>query len=604
MGITVPQRPDPQVQETAARVVPTTTQAPAAAFGGGVEQVAQATQQIGRLVTSRADQELDRANKLWFVDTENKIMTKQLELETRVKNVKGRNAFGLHNEIEKEFKDFISEIEQTAIGSIQKDGLSSIATSRGGSLNRFVTGHVNNQIESAEKTGAAAYRSNLINSAMIHYSDATQFEIDRHLFQAQLKDDIEREGMDKSTAKAYKLENTSRFHLAVASQMMDNGDEAFVSEYVNEFADEISELDKQKLRPAIEEAVLRSNSRTMTDDIIAKEEDWGKRFDLAKKIRDDKLSDEVTRRLKSELGLQRSIESQENSDSYMAAKEEVDGTKVHPRDILGAKRWIDLSDSQQASLIRRSGVNEQPMDFKVFRKFNALGIKELAALTEGELDERYLSSFSPEFDSQAIKAWTSAQKAVDTGSFIKSEVTPVEAADSFLKDVEFLPESGTFGRRDKDGLEKYRIFHEIFNRRVTGFQKEPDNPNGALPNEVESKIIANEVWEETLRVDGENKKFAEATAEEIKGRRTPFAKPGVRGLAAEDVAETENTLRGLGVTKPTDLDKRAAERDNNELDNLYSRMIQSYSNAIDEKDTFRAIQLLRQYNKDLKELSK
>jgi len=127
------------------------------------------------------------------------------------------------------------------------------------------------------------------------------------------------------------------------------------------------------------------------------------------------------------------------------------------------------------------------------------------------------------------------------------------------------------------------------------FRKDPKNVTGNPPNEAESKQLASETWEETVRIrdgdDAETLKFGEATAEQLKTAGIPFqrTKEGKlrRGLITSDVTRLENTLRGIGVSKP------------DKVDSLYSNLVQQYARAVKNKDFFRASQLIIEYKKEV-----
>lgn len=602
---TVPRGQQGTQRERPVQTILTSGQAPVEAFGGGAEQVIQEQRKIAGGLVSSADQELDRANNLWFLETENQITAKQLDIETRAKQRRGKDAFGLHDDTKKEFDDFVKNIKTN--NETQKDGLSRISAARGGSLNRTITGHVSNEVEEVENQESDAYKFNLTNSAMAHYDDPVRATEDLELFEGQIVDDIARKGLDKEAAKAFKLQSLSDYHSAVVGQILEDGNDLFADAYVEQFKDEFTEDAKNKLKPAIEEAGLRAKSQAATDKIIVSipgddGEDWKKRFDQAKKIKDPKLRDEVSRRLKSEFSLQKELERQIDNDSYMSALNQVEANAgQHPKDIVGAGRWSNFTKAQRDSLIRMSNVNETTMDFKIYREFNALTVTEKANLNEAELNEKYLSHFDPTFRDRAINSWLADSKSVDSGSFIKDEFDPYDHADNFLKDEEFLLPNGKL--KDEDNETLYNTFQTIYNRKVIAFQKE----NGKLPDEAQSKEMAQQTYEESVRIDGETKKFKELEKDEIEQRAVPFArtKDGVvtKGLTATDVQTIRNTLRSFNIVRPVDFDKRASDDDVTEIDDLYSELIQRYASAISEKDTFRANQLVRKYKKDLKELT-
>lgn len=600
-----------RVQERALPVVPVSQRIPPGGAGEGVEAVAQETRRVAANIEAEGDRQLGRANNLWVLGAESRMAEKQLEIESNARKRNGRDAFNLHDETEKEFDDFAKELEDEANNEDQKLALQGIKTSRGTSLNRTITGHVNNQIEVVETQESDAYRFNLQNSAAAHYEDPVRIAEDFLKFNAAVDDEVERQGLDPEARKAFKLGETTKFHVGVINQMLANEDNVSAKQYFKDNADEMTAESRRRLTPSMDEAGLRADAQAETDRIMNlktgvsitdDEITWTQRFEEAKKIKEPKLRDEVTRRLDTEFARQNRLERAADNDNYMSALNQVEDTKgTHPKDTIGADRWGRMTEAQRNSLIRISDFGAETMDFELYREYYSLPPEQKAAMNHSELTVKYLSKFDPSYRKSAEALWLRDSDAVATGSHIKGQATPQEFGDRFLKDIGFLPESGRdFPGNNDEGEAKYRLFLEGFERRVIAFQKE----NGKVPGEAESKQIASDMWEETVRIrdgdDAETMKFGEAvletgtfgvTPEQISKGGIPFQriKDGKlrKGLVASDVLVIENTLRSFNVSKPE------------VVDSLYSNLVQQYAKAIRDKDIFKSKQLVREYKKEL-----
>lgn len=339
-------------------MVPTSGAAPDGAFGEGGVEVAAGIGRAGEALQKQADVQLDRANKLWFLQAESSIAAKQLDIESRAKQRKGRDAFGLHEETEKEFDEYISTVKTH--NKSQRLGLEQIKLSRKTSMNRTVTGHVNNEYEQVETQESESYRSNLSNSASSHYEDPTRFGEDKLKFDAAVADEAERQGLASESKKAFTLANTTAFHVATLKRMLANEDHHMATQYFKQYGDEISEAAKERLQPAMKESSLRGDSQSATDQIMIEFGTWRERFAEAKKIADPEIRDATRTRLRQEMAdeddFKRDEAKQDQVSNLNIIDEKIEaaagvGKDVSARDAIGPVEWtkMDLSERTQYS---------------------------------------------------------------------------------------------------------------------------------------------------------------------------------------------------------------------------------------------------------------
>ena len=354
---------DQRIQQRPTGVVQTSTQAPAG-FGGGEEgvEIANAGLNAAKMVKDHADEQLARANNLWFMKTETEISKKQLELEAEAKKKKGYNAFGLAESTEQDLDTFADGIQTN--NQAQKDALIQIKTARKNSMNRTVTGYVNSEIEKVQIMESEASRINSTESAAAHY-DTEDYELDKLKFEKVVDDEIGRLGLKPEATKAFRLEETTKFHIAVINARLDDLDNPELSvkkrkalqidtkAYLKKYDAEISQAVKDKMLPAIEAGDVKADSLSISDDVISKHGSFSKQKEAVKKMKlNAATEDAVMTRLRrnssdNDLAAREESEANEidrlNTIKTAATEAAKNGENVSAEDVLGVSAWSKLN---------------------------------------------------------------------------------------------------------------------------------------------------------------------------------------------------------------------------------------------------------------------
>lgn len=467
----VPKISENRIQDRAAPVVQTSTQAPSGVFGGSQEELAnsQAGSVAAGMINKHADEQLNRANKLWFLSTESSIANKQLEIETEARKQKGRNAFGLQKSTQDELDAYIGTLKSN--NEDQALGLENIKTSRKTSMNRTITGHVSGEIEQVETQESEAYRFNLTNSASSHYDDPMRFSEDQLKYNAAVEDEADRQGYSGETKKAYILGEKSRFHIQTIEAMLNEDDHKQASQYFKDNKGELTQDAIESIQGAIKEGDLRSESLMASDDIIAAHESLGDQFKAANKIKDADTRDAVKQRLRQNAADNDRVardEAEDRSIDYLnqiessASEAAKLGHNVTAEEVLGAANWSKLTQRERINYKNHAAASSYSNNPKVIAQRQANKDAKIGALWN-------LMSNPKEFEKQTTYSRDKDGKYVSSLlnlEAIKSQIGEKEynrfkAFQKTLRSNETKDAESAITQQMKDTLEQFKVKYSI-----------------------------------------------------------------------------------------------------------------------------------------------
>lgn len=631
MTIRVPQGPQERISQAQMPVVQTSPEAPGLAFGRGAgENIQKMTQNSAEFVTDIADQELDKANKLWFLTTESAIATKQLELESKYKGMKGRDAFGAQKAAQEEFDEYVGQI--ATHNDSQEMGLAGIKSSRGQSLNRTISGHVNNEVERVEEQESIGYRKNLMESASSHYADSHRLAEDTWKFKAAVQDEADRQGLSGEARKAFVHEQESAFEASIIQKAYLSKDYAYAVGLYDKLKDGLTPGIQEALIPAMEKARIKVKSENSYNDITDDHLEWAARYEAAGDIEDKEVKREVINMLSRDKAEEDNIASllfEETLDEL------VSNPGLSPDEVVDPVKWESFSSSQKQALIRFQ--KQRTMDNRGYDKlieWYSLGAKEKSLMKfygtpdKAGIFEKYASFMDEDSFEEIKKDWIQASKDVASGSLQKTTFTNTEIVNTFLTDpkIGFMGVDKKISDLTKGNQEMYKLFNKQFKLRIIDDEKagKGSGKDGALTYS-EKMEAANDVWGQVLEIEesrwfrddkwhkmtfgqamiggrglGKTGKWTyNPSAEDVEKAGIPFDQ-----MTKDEVTELTNAIRELPrnirVAPPQGFEERASNKEKTDADKAYSYMVRQYALAIKNKNEYRAMQIVREYKKSLR----
>lgn len=609
-----------RVREQADPIVTANQRPDIESFGGGqgVTGIARVAVGEARELQKFADAQTFEADKLMVTDFDNQLTQMSLTLEKEAKAKKGINAFKAVEEADAAFTSFASGLQAQANTDVQRAALDELINRRKTQLNQSVDNHTVRQIEVENQRAYEARDLLFLESAADHSDDPIRLAGDWGDYKETQEDEMKRQGLGKDARSAFMLAKSSQFHSVVLDNLIDAGltqDAVNYLEFATTDTPGLTDAALDRVNAALEVSLIDDSSQAIVDNLMATEDNYTDRFKELKKIDDVKLRQEAERVLDRTRSREKSLKAERISENYMEGLNAMEANpQADPRDVIPTTVWSQFSKAQRDSLIRMSPEGQKTMNMEKYKEFYLLSANDKAKMTLGEVNEKYLSYFTdPAYRKTALNAYLRDSKSVSEGSNIKGKLQPIEYANQFLIDEEFMTIDKKFDVAgfDKFDDEKYRVFVNEFNRAVIQFQESPDN-SGGLPNEAQSKDIANNILYQTLKVSDDRAKkaveFIELSAEEIKKSGIPFQKIEdgnvTKGLTANDVLRLENLLRSKNIPKPEGfgaVDESVFGDSRRDVDALYSTLVQQYAKAISSGDSFKASQLIIKYKKELKD---
>lgn len=355
---TVPLVRDNSVQEQALPGARVNTSAPIAAFGGG-DALSQTSRAAGELATGLNAQVIDFAQKqkknaddLKTQELDLEASKAQTDLQMKIRDMRGKDAFGAPDVMDKEWKKTSDAILSKATNKEQKDSLSRILSVRSADLYKSVNDHVSTEGKRYDDELTISYIKNAQINAANNYQDIGEGgQVDQSLFQQEqaLRKYADRNGMPEELIKEKIAKASSETHSSVIEQMLLNNNDLLASQYYKDKKDSILPDDRVKLEKALEQSTLLGDSQREADKILSKFSDRGQAFNEAKKQKDPELRKKIEDNLDKTFARMAQADRAEQAKNYQMASQLVEQGKPVPGTLTPL-----LSKSQSEYLEKRA----------------------------------------------------------------------------------------------------------------------------------------------------------------------------------------------------------------------------------------------------------
>lgn len=352
----VPRYSEPQVREQGLPGVRITPSAPIEAFGGGdaVAGVFKAAQGAGDVMQKYAAEEKKKADQLAVLDADKKLS----EMETRLLydpqmgalNKKGRDSFGLPDQVMGEFGKGVQEIEKSLNNDEQRMQFRRSAISRQVDIDRQIQKHVSGEIRQYDSTVTESYLANERDAASANYHDPERVGMSIARQRAALLDHANRNGLPPEWVNLKVTESASKTHTGVISRMLANGEDLAAKQYYDANRESISGADATHLEKSLEEGTLRGESQRQSDAIMNRGLPMADSLKAAKAIKDPKVRDAVVSRVEHEFSARQAAERQDREDAYKTVWTTLEQTKEMPPN---DANWAKLNPSEKHSIETR-----------------------------------------------------------------------------------------------------------------------------------------------------------------------------------------------------------------------------------------------------------
>lgn len=347
-------------------------QATPAAFGS---EVGNAIEVVGSQIVQEQlrvrDEETRRANQIAVMSADRELSewenTRLRDPKSGALNRRGRDAFGLPEEIDGEFKTTYGTVRGKLGNDEQREAFDRMAHARRQDIGNEVTRHVFTEIQKYDDAETENYLANARQAALANAADPRRVSLEIERQEAAITDYAERNGLGTEYVKAKTASVRSDTHVAVIDKMLAMLDDKGAGAYYEKVKDQIVGDDTAKIEKILQEGKVRGETQRESDRIIAgwRNDDGSERtlsaaLDEAAKIEDAAIRSSVEDRISQSWSRYKQSERDQKEATMRVQVEEIDrimrdaGNSIDAgsavRRAVSPADWLKLSIGQKSAL--------------------------------------------------------------------------------------------------------------------------------------------------------------------------------------------------------------------------------------------------------------
>lgn len=400
--------------------------APEEAFGGP------AAKRVSDAALAIIGDEKQKADQLAVLEADKDLSALEIKLkydkDVGFLSRKGKDAFGAPEKVSEDFDRGAGEIAARMSNPAQRRAYHERYLSRKGSLNAAVQHHVYGERQrydlevtdafiNNERDSAALAAGNFVSGDAVSVKlakDRIKLSTDRQI--AALIDHADKHGKSEEWLKDNVNKTISATHVMVIDKMLANGQDAAAQKYYNSNKDGISGKDQITLDKALEEGTFRGRSQRTADGIINSGGSWEDRLAAARKIGDPKLRDDVTQRIKVEMGVEKTLQNEWRENAFMQSVNSVE--KSGDIGTIPPATWVQLLPHQREALksVAEHAKNgtEPKNDPDKWLQFMDMSPAQLAAMSPAQFKAEFQPYMDKSHYGRAIEAWSQTRQTDPT----------------------------------------------------------------------------------------------------------------------------------------------------------------------------------------------
>lgn len=338
-----------------------------ASIGRGVQQVGDQVVQIGA-------QERQRAISIQTQDAVNQAQRVKLELAAAAAQRRGKDAFGLPEQILPDYDKRIADIDGGLSTPEAREAFRQHAQGMRTELEDHTVRHMYQESRAYDgevyKAAVESGMQGMVGAA----DDPALLERERLRLHAAISDFADRNGAPPIAKQAGIAQADSQAFSAIIGAQLDRGDDLTAARTYAAHKDKLLPTDRAKIERALEVGSLRGEGQRRSDAIMAQAETLDQALEQARAISDEpgplsaKLRDEVTARVKASWADRRQAERDAEEQGVEQAANAIDAYAAeygpaNAEDVVPTSLWSTLKPSARSSLeayAKRLQRNEAP----------------------------------------------------------------------------------------------------------------------------------------------------------------------------------------------------------------------------------------------------
>lgn len=225
-------------------------------------------------------------------------------------NRRGRDAFGLPEEVLGAFDKNVAEIDKGLANDTQRLAFRRLAHSRRLELNRRIQQHVAGEIRRYDDQTTESYLATETDAAIAAADDVGRVQLGLARAGAALTDHANRNGLPPEWLTQKQIEVSTKVHGGVVERLLAQGQDLAAREYYQTNVEAIAGSQRARIEKALEVGTLRGESQRQADSILAKHADMGEALKTARAIKDPQVRDATESRVKDYFATKKAAEQE------------------------------------------------------------------------------------------------------------------------------------------------------------------------------------------------------------------------------------------------------------------------------------------------------
>ena len=461
------------------------------------QRVGDLSAQLGGLAAGVAGdiitRERKRADEAVALESENALSrweTKRLyDPEGGALTRKGKDSFGLPEEVLSEFDRVAGDIAATLSSDAQREAFAKVRLRRQVGLDLELRRHVFREMQAYEQAELQQYLENAVSSAITHAMDPRRAQEDIGNAVARLKTFGPDFGMGPEQIDAATNDLLAKAHVGIIDRLLANDAVRAAEVYFEEAKDQIPGEELAAVEKALEEGGLRQQAQRTADEILAAGGTLTEQREKARALDDPKLRDEVMQRLEHEATVREREEREAHEDRLRDTYDLIEETQSL-RALQGSPAWRQMSGGERSAARRyledvAAGIPTQT-DLGTYYR-----LMQLAGTKPDTFAETNLMAERGRLDKTDFKQLSNLQLQIRNGerSAADRELDGFRTRNQILDDT--LTQYGLETRASEQSEEE-RVavaqLRRMLDRRVEAFEAASEGKRKASPTDVQSML--------------------------------------------------------------------------------------------------------------------
>lgn len=458
-----------------------------AAMGGALSQA-------GGQIAQIAQQERQKADQLAVLEADNQLAefeTNRLyDPENGALNRRGRDAFGLPDEVMEEYEKTASQIEGNLSSDRQRQAFQRAKQQRANSINLTIQRHVSRQMQEHDDQTTNSSLEMSRQNALNNFTDPERIELEVARQHALIADHAERNGLPAEYVQQKRLEVDGATYTAVIERMASESPME-ARKFYEQNKEHIKGEWDAKANTIIDTKVKAYEADDAANEIAMnagdKQSDWIK---AANEIEDPEKRQMVRQALNQRW---QEVEVARNEQATSVFDQIEEGAR--PRDI-DADVWMELTPRQRQTAETRyrqlqegNQVNND-REYAQFLGEYGQNPRELAKLSSSELYERYRNNFDSQHWDRVLTQWQNSRNAVAGDQSARMEVSNTvnfnTAVQASAAEFGVVPVNESASDWSEEQTRRFNSFEQSSSEAI--FMKEQELGRKLYPHEIRRTI--------------------------------------------------------------------------------------------------------------------